>query len=434
MTTLLGILTLTGIAIGRIPYLRMNRATIALVGAVLIIISSGNLNLEQAFNALDIDTLVLLFSMMIISINMRLSGFFRVIAAIGERQTNIPHLLLASIMLFAATLSAIFLNDTIAIMFTPIVIEITRQTRRDPIPYLIGLATSANIGSLSTILGNPQNMLIGTSSGIQFFTFTSHLILPVILSLIVAWLLVVISFPVEFRKAPGRSLHHDDKGITDNECTSDTTSKKSSIDSLHELEGQILKYQRTRPLYRPLFLKCLLAIMILIMCLSLHVSIALSALLAASVLLVTRRLHPDRVFREIDWSLLVLFSGLFIIMDGLTRTSLFQLVMSFFSNIAYSSDALFGISAAILSNIVSNVPAVMMLRPLIPTLPDPQHAWLFLAMATTFAGNLTIIGSVANLIVIESARKAHITISFWTYLKVGAPITFASLIIGFVCL
>lgn len=175
MLTLLGIISLIGIAVGRIPYLRMNRATIALVGAVLIIIAS-EMSLDQAFQALDIDTLVLIFSMMIISINLRLSGFFRIIATIGSKQTGAPSLLLATIMATSALLSAIFLNDTIAIMFTPIVIELTRQARREPTPYLLGLAVSANIGSLATIIGNPQNMLIGTSSGIPFFSFTGILI------------------------------------------------------------------------------------------------------------------------------------------------------------------------------------------------------------------------------------------------------------------
>lgn len=175
----------------------------------------------------------------------------------------------------------------------------------------------------------------------------------------------------------------------------------------------------------------MLAVIILIIGLSLHISVALSALYASSTLLVTRRLHPERVFREIDWSLLVLFSGLFIIMDGIKQTDLYELSMSLLSSIATTNLSLFGLSAAVLSNLVSNVPAVMMLRPLIPSLPDPQRAWIILAMATTFAGNLTIIGSVANLIVIESARRSHIHISFWAYLKIGVPITFLTLAIGF---
>jgi Na+/H+ antiporter NhaD/arsenite permease-like protein len=167
-------ITIIGVAVGRYPVLRMNRATIALTGATLLIVL-GAITLEGAYAALDLNTLTLLFAMMVLNTNLRRAGFFQLVANWVVHWAHSPRQLLALVIVAAAVLSAVFLNDTIVLVFTPLVLEICVALRQKPIPYLMALATATNVGSVATITGNPQNMLIGISSGISFVQFTAIL-------------------------------------------------------------------------------------------------------------------------------------------------------------------------------------------------------------------------------------------------------------------
>ena len=207
-------LTLIGVAVGRYPWLRMNRATIALVGSTALILS-GAITLDEAYAALDMNTILLLFAMMVINVNLRLAGFFELVTAKVIRLARTPRTLLAVLILVSGVLSAIFLNDTIVLMFTPLVLEITRALRRNPIPYLVGLVSAANIGSTATITGNPQNMIIGIASGIPFNEFTAALATVALAGLGIAWIVLVLVYRSEFyasrfERAPG----HASPGIT----------------------------------------------------------------------------------------------------------------------------------------------------------------------------------------------------------------------------
>ena len=166
--------TLVGVAVGRYPWLRMNRATIALVGATLVV-ALGAIPLERAFSAVDLHTLALLFGMMVINANLRLAGSFDLVAARLAARAHSPRQLLALTVFSSGALSALFLNDTIVLAFTPLVLEVTAALGLNPLPFLVGVATAANIGSTATIIGNPQNMLIGMSSGVPFLAFTGRL-------------------------------------------------------------------------------------------------------------------------------------------------------------------------------------------------------------------------------------------------------------------
>jgi len=183
--------TLVGVALGRYPWLRMNRATIALVGATTLV-ALGALTLEEAFEAIDLDTLLLIFAMMVINANLRFSGFFNLVVAKVSAFGHSPRQLLLLVVMAAGLLSALFLNDTIVLVFTPLVVEVTRTLRLPPIPYLMGLATAANIGSVATVIGNPQNMLIGTSSGISFGAFAAALAPVAIGGLALAWVVLLL--------------------------------------------------------------------------------------------------------------------------------------------------------------------------------------------------------------------------------------------------
>ncbi|MBN1426254.1 anion transporter [Candidatus Fermentibacteria bacterium] len=386
-------LALLGVAMGRFPWLRMNRATIALVGAVVLVLM-GAISLEEAFDSLDLSTLVLLFAMMVLNVNLSICGFFRLLTARILCWAKTPRQLLALVVMSSGVLSALFLNDTVVLMFTPLVIRVTRQVGRNPIPYLVALATAANIGSTATIIGNPQNMLIGISSGIPFARFAALLSPVSLIGLGLAWVVVFLVYRSQFRS--------------------------------ERLASFVTVETRT---YRPLLRKSLAAAALMILGLLAGMPIPLASMAAASLLLVTRRLKPERVFREIDWSLLVFFSGLFVVTKALETTGLSARLFALARPLG---QGVLGLTAAsaVLSNLISNVPAVLMFRPLVPAFPNVEKSWLVLAMATTLAGNLTLLGSVANLIVAESARRSGVRLTFLHYLRAGVPITILTLAWG----
>ena len=369
-------LTLTGVAIGRFPRLRMNRATIALVGSTILVIV-GAIPLEKAYAAIDLDTIVLLLSMMILTINLRLSGFFELVVNRVARFARNTRQLLFLVIMSAGILSALFLNDTIVIMFTPLVLEVSAALKRNPIPYLMGLATAANVGSTATIIGNPQNMLIGMSSKISFVSFAGYLTPVALAGLLVVYLAIIFVYRKEFT-------------------------------------GQKLNYNfADQPrIFKPLLYKSMVSLSLMLIAFVAGVKIPVAALGAASLLLITRRIKPQRVFIELDWALLVFFSGLFIVTHAIETSGLGIYLFANAHQFINQGLASLAVISVLLSNLISNVPAVLLFRPLIPSLVNPKVAWLTLAMATTFAGNLTLLGSVANLIVAESAKSKGIYLSF----------------------
>lgn len=388
------IITIIGVAVGRFPVFRMNRATIALVGAALLI-SAGAISMDEAYRAIDINTIVLLFSMMVINVNLRLCGFFKLLANRILQLAKTPGQLLWLIVFASGFLSAFFLNDTVVIMFTPLLTDLLLALKRKPIPYLIALATAANVGSAATIVGNPQNMIVGVLSQIPFVEFSLALAPPALLGLLVVFVLVKIIYPAEF--------------------------KKQSITPFTEIEVHVFK---------PLLYKSMVALFLMVTAFFAGVPVTLAAFAAAALLLFTRRIKPERVFIELDWSLLVFFACLFIVTDVLSSyllNSSRHLIPQ-----PASDKALFEwvAVAVVLSNLISNVPAVMVLSPIIKSMVDPERLWLLLALSTTFAGNLTLLGSVANLIVAELARKRGVHLCFNEYLKVGVPVTMITTSIG----
>jgi len=384
--------TLIGVAIGRYPVLRMNRATIVLVGSALLIFINA-ISFDQALSSIDLNTITLLFCMMIINVNLRICGFFDLITQKVIRIARTPSQLLILVIFSSGILSALFLNDTIVLVYTPLVLEITSLLGLNPIPYLIATACAANVGSAATIIGNPQNMLIGISSGISFLDFTLNLAPVALGALLFVWLVVSIVYHKQINN------------------------KKFFVEPEIKIK-----------LYFPLFYKSMIAAVIMIILLLLDYPIPLSALVASSILLVTRRLKPERVFREIDWGLLVFFSGLFVVTASIDTSKIGSHLFSLILPLLQSDFATFSIISAVVSNIVSNVPAVLLFKPVVPLMQNANTLWLLLAVSTTFAGNLTLLGSVANLIVAESAKSRGVKLSFKEYLKAGIPVTVLTLL------
>ncbi len=394
VTALIVVITLVGVAIGRLPALRMNRATIALVGATFLV-ALGVLTLDQAYRAVDWNTIVLLFGMMVLNVNLRMAGFFHLVTAKVVAFARTPRRLLALIVTVSGIFSAVFLNDTIVLVFTPLVLDIAFALRRNPLPYLVGLVTAANIGSVATITGNPQNMLVGISSGISFVAFMRTLGPIAIAGLGLIWLVIILVYRTEFRSEVFAATYRFDPDI------------------------------------KPAHLrKALFASGLMVVALIVGTPVPLAAILAAAVLLITRRTDPAKVFQEIDWSLLVFFAALFVVTGAITASGWSDALFRVLQPYANAGPGPLTVVSLILSNLVSNVPAVMLFRPVIPGLADPHRAWLTLAMATTLAGNLTLLGSVANLIVAEIARGRGVQLSFTEYLKAGTPIAILSLLLG----
>lgn len=386
-------LTYLGIAVGRIPKFRTNRTTISLIGVGLLVLFN-QVSIDEFANFIDMDTIILLFSMMIINANLRLAGFFQLAANRMVRYSKTPRTLLVSIIFLSAILSAIFLNDTICLMLTPFIIDLAQALKRNPIPYLIALATSANIGSTATLTGNPQNMIIGIASGISYLEFLKFLAPVAILGSTIVYFVIIRLYPKEF----------SDK----------------AFDNQPDIKARI---------YKPLLSKSLIIIFGLLLAFLIGVPVSTAAFIAAVTLLLTRRLSPNKVFAEFDWGLLVFFSALFILTGALNQTGIIQTLFNSIDVSEIMNPTNLTISSAILSNLVSNVPAVLLMKQIITQLANPIPAWLTLASATTLAGNLTLLGSMANLIVAEVARNRNVNLSFGEYTRAGILITLLSLLI-----
>jgi len=381
------------LAFGRIPGLRVDRTGAAIIGASLMV-AANVLSLDEAYRAINLDTIVLLFGMMIVVANLRVSGFFGVVAEWTLEHAHHPLTLLAATSLTAAVLSAFFVNDTVCLVMAPLVAEILYVLRRNPVPYLLAVAMGSNIGSVATLTGNPQNMLIGSYSGIAYGTFAKALAPVAVAGVLVVIAVLAILYRAEFRSAKRVDLE-----------------------------------PRTVPVDRGLLVKSLAVSFGMVIFFFAGWPIAKVAIVAGALLLITRRVQPEKIYAQVDWSLLVMFGGLFIVVAGIEKSSLETDMASWASRAGLDNGLVLSGFAGVLSNLVSNVPAVLVFKPFIPHLADPVLGWLRLAMASTLAGNLTILGSVANLIVVERSRGVA-EIGFWEYSRAGIPVALITMAIG----
>jgi Na+/H+ antiporter NhaD/arsenite permease-like protein len=388
------ILTYGGVAVGRIPGLRLDRAGIAFLGGAAMI-AAGALSLDEAFRAIDFDTIALLLGMMIVVAHLKVSGAFRALGAFAIEHAHAPFVLLVMVTILAGVLSAFLVNDAICLVMVPIVVHVTRAIDRNPLPYLLATATASNCGSVATITGNPQNMVVGAFSGIAYPAFSAVLAPVAAFGLVAVIVVIRLVYREEFAR---------------------TTQLRP-----HLVRGRMLPRQ---------MLKASLVCVALAIAFFAGVSPAKAALFGGAFLLVTRSIKPARIYREIDGPLLILFAGLFVVVAGAEHALLTPARIAATAGLGLDDVWRLSGLTAVLSNLVSNLPAVLALKPFIPTLHDPRRAWLVVAMSSTLAGNFTLLGSVANLIVAEHARSAGTPISFWAYFKVGLPLTVVTLAAG----
>src|SRR4051794_6550680 len=326
------------IAIGKLPGYRLDRAGAALLGASLMV-GVGVLSLGDAYRAIDLETITLLLGMMIIAANLRLSGFFRLVNGFIVARARHPLVLLVAIVLIAGLFSAFLVNDTICLVMTPLVLDLVTRLKRNPLPYLLAVPMASNAGSVATITGNPQNMIIGSLSHIPYGTFVAALAPVAAVGLLLTAILIAVAFPKEFfTRAP------------------------LVAESLPD--G---RYHRAL-VYKSVFITA--AVVVLFFA---GQPVAKVAILGGALLLFTRRVKAEKVYFDIDWPLLMMFVGLFIVVAGLEKAVLTPDIHAAVGRLNLASVPVLSGITAVLSNLVSNVPAVLVLKPFVTALADPER-------------------------------------------------------------
>ncbi|HJU10965.1 MAG TPA: anion transporter [Candidatus Binataceae bacterium] len=388
-------LTYFAVATGKLPPFRLDRAGAALAGAVAMIVI-GAVSRQQALDAIDFSTLALLLGMMIVVAYLRLSGAFTRVARLVLNRARSGFGLLMLTVAGAGVLAAFFINDVVCIALAPILIEAARTLKAQPQPFLLALATASNIGSTATITGNPQNMIVAGYAHLTYGGFVVRLAPVAVAGLVIDYAIIAYIYRDQLRQIRRTST----SGALRAPRAPRLLMWRSAVIALGALVGFILGY----PTY-------------------------LVALTAGAVALFTRRIKPERVYHLIDWTLLLMFAGLFVVVAGFETTGLQNQAVNLVGAQNLRNPAVLASVMTVLSNLVSNVPAVMLIQPLYHSIEN-QNSAVIIASASTLAGNLTVLGSIANLIVLEEARKHHVVINFWEYLRVGLPLTIITLAIG----
>jgi Na+/H+ antiporter NhaD/arsenite permease-like protein len=396
LTLIIFALTYAVIALGEIPWLRIDRTGAALAGAVAMVVS-GALSEPAAAHAIDLHTIALLLGMMIVVANLRLSGAFAFFARALLSRARSGFGMLAMTVAASGLLAAFFINDVVCLALTPLIIDAAELAGVDPIPLLLGLATASNIGSAATITGNPQNMIVAGFAHLGYSSFAIHLAPAAIIGLVVDFIVIA----AVYRKSLG--VPHPPIAAA---------------------------APRTIRVNRPLMIKSSIVTLGALAMFIDGYPTHLVAMSAGVILLFTRRIKPHRVYLLIDWTMLAMFTGLFIVVAGFETTGFQTDVVRLVGVQRLTHPVTLTVVVTILSNLVSNVPAVLLFRPLYPILGGRRAVALLIASASTYAGNLTLVGSIANLIVIEQARRRRINVTFVDYLRVGVPITLITLAIN----
>jgi len=389
-----------GMFLGGLPRLKLDRSGVALLGAIAVIALTGQ-TVEDAARAVDLPTMVLLFSFMVVSAQMRLGGFY---TAVTRRVAALPlprSGLLAVLIVVAGALSAVFSNDIVCLAMTPVVARFCLQRGLNPLPFLVGLACAANIGSAATLIGNPQNMLIGSVMQLHFADYLRQALPPVAASLLLLWLWL--AWGPGSRAVPGPSIAAAAAAADD----------EPAFDAFQTAKG-------------------LGVATLLLIFLFTDWPRDVAALVGAGVLLLSRRLHSAQVMGFVDWPLLLLFIGLFVVNHAFESTGLAADTVAWMAGrgVLLADPGPLLVAGVVLSNLVSNVPAVMLLLPHL----QGSEAAVMLALVSTFAGNLLLVGSIANLIVVDLARKSGIHITWKQHAAIGMPVTLGTLLLVWVWL
>ena len=389
------VIVYAGMILGEIPGLALDRSGIALLGAI-VILASGRLTLEEAVLASDAHTLALLFGLMVISAQFRLGGFYtETVRRISAHSGGTDSLLLW-VVVAAGVLSSVLANDIVCLAMAPMLVEVCARRQINPLPFLLALACASNIGSAATLIGNPQNMLIGESLDLSFAGYLLDGGPPAVIGLGIVWLVLRWQWRGRWNAAAA-----DAPAGRFEPVPFDRWQTTKGVVLLTIVIGAFLFTSLPRDVI---------------------------ALTAAGVLLLSTRMASREMVGLVDWHLLVLFAGLFVVNEAVERAGLLQALYAHLTGagIDLMQPAWLFAVTPIVSNLVSNVPAVMLL---LPASSGPE-AGAVLALASTFAGNLLIVGSIANIIVVGQARTQGVSIDWRAHARAGIPVTLATLVIA----
>lgn len=378
--------------LGKSPIFRVDRAGAAIIGAAATV-GTGVLSFQEAVLAVDFRTIIILFSMMIVVANLKLAGFFELVGNVACQHVNSKKKLLLAIIMVSGIMSALAINDIVCLLFTPVVLFICKKAHCHPLPHLLGVAMASNIGSAATLLGNPQNILVGSLSGLSFSSYFLTAGPVALMGLAAAYAAIACYY------------HQELDG-------------SYSTPPVHHTNVHVY-----------LLIKTFLILLLVLFAYIGGYDLALSASLGGALLLITRRVKPNKVYTSVDFNLLIIFIGLFIVVAGVEHSGLINMLLNYLHLGEINNIGLFALLTLIVSNIVSNVPAVLLLKFLLPA-TDADYWWKALALFSTLAGNLTITGSIANLIVAEIAKGEHVHITARDYFKIGFPLTLLTTAIG----
>ncbi len=390
----------------RLSMLPIGRPAGALLGACAMVALSipfprWGLSPEEAFAAVEPNTIALLLGMMLLAASLGEAGFFEIAADWLLARRLSPGSLLYVVVIASGVLSALLVNDSVCLLLGPLVDQTARRAGRNRVPYLLGLAMGSNAGSAMTVAGNPQNMLVAHLSDLSYREYLAKAGLPAAAALVTTGVVIHYLFRTELRE-PALTV------------TFGAVAQPS--------EGKVRRLG--------VAIGCTALVSVLFFS---GANLAWSALGAATVMMLLWGRDPGHLFDKVAWTVLLFFGALFIVVAGLQKTGLPGEALAKVTPWLPVSraGALATIAAALIvgCQVVSNVPFILLAEPWLRTLPDPHLAWTSTALFSTLAGNLTLLGSVANIIVIETT-SAQREIGFWRYFKVGVPVTLASSLVG----
>jgi Na+/H+ antiporter NhaD/arsenite permease-like protein len=391
--------TYLGIASRRLRIIPIGRPAVALVGALCMVLL-GALTPKESFAAIDHDTILLLFAMMLLAAYLEDAGLIDWVRDLLARGCRTGISLLVAVSLISGALAAVLLNDAVCLFLTPFALRLCARFDLPKGPFLIAVATSANIGSAATLVGNPQNMVIGSASGVSFVDFLAKAGPVAAVGLAINTGLLLLYYR---RALAGRTL-----GAAAPETPAIARPRGQRALALVVLAGVVAAFLAGGHL-------------------------GYSALAGVAVLMVAGREDPRRVFARVDWTLLVFFCGLFVVVAGLAKTGLVDRAWAASGPhlVPDGAAGYSGLTAFLVagSNLVSNVPMTLIALPFVPALGMGDTGFVLLAFVTTVAGNLTLLGSVANIIVAEMARGEY-ELGYREYLRFGAVSTVLVLAAG----
>ena len=382
-----------GMVLGRFPGLAIDRTGIALLGAI-VLVAGGVVAPHDAWNAIDASTLMLLLGLMVVSAQFRMSGLYTRVTELVAGAALRPEGLLALLILVAGGLSAVLANDIVCLAMPPLLIEACSRRRLAPLPYLLALACASNVGSAMTLIGNPQNMLIGQRLGLGFSGYLAVAAVPSLLGLCAVWGIIAWQWRGRWEA-----------------ITEVPPASHAPLDRWQTVKGGLV----------------LAALLVVFLTGAFPRDIA--AMAAAGLLLCSRRMASYKMLALTDWHLLVLFAGLFVVNHGFALSGGLEKLMSAFTalGIDLKHPGWLYVVGVVLSNLVSNVPATMLL---LPVAEGQAMAGPALALGTTLAGNLLLVGSIANLIVADQAGRMGITMTWREHARTGVPVAVVTLAIA----